>query len=268
MLACYLGGKEAEVAPLSHQFDKMNAERPHTWSHDQFVNPVSESAVSPDSTDVSHDTIAEKISSATYAVADKAISAKNVVASKLGYNQDATSTNKPLSQKVAETLGPVYEKVAGMSKIQGSEGGDNGGGDSSSSVKEYMCEKFRPGDEDKALSEAITDAFQQKKEAVWGTEEEQQQRGKVTFSKEVSERLGTVAENKRENQREGEDAWAAGEESSGQGVTERLKDAVGLWLGKSTGIQTAQDSVGNAFGESLHPLQSNYYHQNPVFIVF
>lgn len=151
---------------------------------------------------------------------------------------------------MASKLGYSCGDQDSTSKVQvSSEGGDNGGGDSCSSMKGYMCEKFRPGDEDKALSEAITDAFQQKKEAVWGAgaeeEEEQQQRGKVTMSKEEAERLGTGAENKRE----GEDAMAAVEESSGQGVRERLKDAVGAWLEKSTGLQTAQDSVGNAFGE-------------------
>ncbi|KAG6383327.1 hypothetical protein SASPL_156915 [Salvia splendens] len=103
-------------------------------------------------------------------------------------------------------------------------------GSKGQSIKEYL----KPGDEDKALSSAITNALQKKEEP---------KRGKVTVSKEVAERLGTTQENKRE----GEDALASGEESSGQGVAERLENAVSSWLGKSNGIETAQDSVGQAF---------------------
>lgn len=99
-------------------------------------------------------------------------------------------------------------------------------------------ECLKPGEEDKALSSAITNALQKKEEP---------KRGKVTVSKEVAERLGTTQENKRE----GEDALASGEESSGQGVAERLQNAVSSWLGKSNGIETAQDSVGQAFGQFL-----------------
>ncbi|XP_047958809.1 low-temperature-induced 65 kDa protein-like isoform X2 [Salvia hispanica] len=99
--------------------------------------------------------------------------------------------------------------------------------------KEYL----KPGDEDKALSSAITNALQKKEEP------KEPKRGKVTVSKEVAERLGTTQENTRER----EDALASGEESSGQGVAERLQNAVSSWLGKSNGIETAQDSLGQAF---------------------
>ena len=97
---------------------------------------------------------------------------------------------------------------------------------------------MKPGDEDKALSSAITNALQKKEEP------KEPKRGKVTVSKEVAERLGTTQENTRER----EDALASGEESSGQGVAERLQNAVSSWLGKSNGIETAQDSLGQAFG--------------------
>ncbi|KAH6828112.1 hypothetical protein C2S53_014953 [Perilla frutescens var. hirtella] len=86
--------------------------------------------------------------------------------------------------------------------------------DSMSDVRAY----FTPGDEDKALSE-------------------------VTVSEEVAGRLGPADGSKRE----GEDALAAGEESSGNGLTDRFKDALNSWLAKSAGIQTAQDSLTNAF---------------------
>lgn len=110
--------------------------------------------------------------------------------------------------------------------------------DKAISAKKYLCEKLKPGEEDKALSEVITNALQKKKPP---------KRGKVTVSKEVAERLGLEQQNKRE----GEDAVAAGEESRGDGVAEKLQNAVSSWLGKSNGIQTAQDSISHAFGQTL-----------------
>lgn len=302
ILLYYVGGKEGEVAPLVRQFDNLNVhnaslsnpeseQRPNTGSHDQFTpqptptknqfNPGSNPVVKPENPelnqksqdpanteDMSQDTIAGKISSATSVAANKAVSAKNVVASKLGYGgghqEGQDSSKKSVSEsatdyahKVAETLAPVYEKAAStgsavLKKVHGSGGAELQGRDTTASkgannrvsVKEYLSEKFRPGAEDKALSEVITNALHKKKEA-FGKKGKQQQVGKVTESEEVAARLGPAAENKRE----GEDALVAGQESSGQGVVDRLKDAVGLWLGKSTGIQTAQDSVGRSYGE-------------------
>ncbi|KAL0452499.1 UNVERIFIED_CONTAM: Low-temperature-induced protein [Sesamum latifolium] len=210
------------------------------------------------SEDLPQETFTGKISSAGAAIADKAVSAKNVVASKLGYDgtggQEGQeySSGKPASglvtdyaHKVVETLAPVYDKVAGagtvvMSKVHGSGGGNEHteGADKGVATTDYLAEKLRPGDEDKALSEVITEAFHKKKDAG-----EEHPVGKVTESEEVAARLGTGKETKRE----GEDALAAGAESSGQSVTDRVKDAVGSWLGKSTGIQTAQDSVAGSF---------------------
>lgn len=153
----------------------------------------------------------------------------------VGTQDSSDSSSKPLSEtaseyahKFAETLAPVYGKVAGATT-----GVIN---------KEYLSEKLKPGDEDKALSEAITGALLHKKK-----DEEAPPpppRAKVTVSKEVAERLGTD----RESKREGEDAVAAGEESTGETVAERLQNAVATWLSGSTGMQTAQDSVYNAFG--------------------
>ncbi|XP_012858053.1 PREDICTED: low-temperature-induced 65 kDa protein-like [Erythranthe guttata] len=262
------GSKEAEVAPLVSRFDTLNVggesktepeqRSSYTWSHDQFApqpTPTKTQFINPESANLKKDqdpsTIAGKISATTSAIADKALSAKNAVASKLGYGGGAAEAgNKPVSASateyahmVAEKLTPAYEKVAGagnavMSKVVGGGGGDavgvpaKGGG----SIGEYLAEKLRPGDEDKALSEAITGAFKG---------EGRPAAGKVTVSKEVADRLGPVEESKRE----GEDAVAAGLESSGQGMVDRLRDAVGVWLGKSAGMQTAQDSVSSSYGQ-------------------
>ncbi|PIN13466.1 hypothetical protein CDL12_13914 [Handroanthus impetiginosus] len=274
------GGKEAEVTPLVREFGNLNVRNasaskpelapqhvPTKNKYDPEPNPI-DTPENQDSNMKTQDpavlkdtpqdtiTITGKVSSATSAIADKALSAKNLVASKLGYGGDSSQEGKDPSKKsvpessatdkVAEKLAPVYGKVTGvgsavMSKVHG-QGGDAGaaGGDNKTvSMREYLAEKFRPGDEDKALSEVITNAFHKKKEE----KKEERPMGKVTESEEVAARLGRTADNKRE----GEDAVRAGSESSGQGVTDRLKDAVSSWLGKSTGVQTAQDSIGKSF---------------------
>ncbi|KAL3834435.1 hypothetical protein ACJIZ3_009171 [Penstemon smallii] len=248
-------------------------------------NPDPKSFDSSQPESMPRDTVAGKISLATSAITDKAVSAKNVVASKLGYGGGGShveetghdnTPKKPVTELATDYAHTVYDKVAGagsavMSKVQGTSSGGSapapevagagsaviskvqgsGGGDKHHvatenkgvSMKEYLVEKLKPGDEDKALSEAITDVFQKKKGGVVKEEEEKKKPiGKVTESEEVAARLGTGKGYKRE----GEDAVAAGSESSGQGVVERVKDAMGLWFGKSTGMQTAQESVGQA----------------------
>ncbi|CAI9762416.1 unnamed protein product [Fraxinus pennsylvanica] len=237
--------------------------------------------------DKPRDSVTGKLSYATSAIADKAISAKNVVASKLGYGGHeegsdsqkllASETTKPVSETaseyarsvtttVTEKLAPVYHKVAdasstAISKVQGGgiqdEGGDRAahlrnegaatkGTDKGLSVKDYLAEKFRPGDEDKALSEAISSALHKKKGET-GRTGEGKPIGKVTESEQVARSLSTGTENKRE----GEDALSAGNESKGSGMVDKFKDAVGSWLGKSSGMQTAKDSLGQSHVSDL-----------------
>ncbi|KAG8390312.1 hypothetical protein BUALT_Bualt01G0070500 [Buddleja alternifolia] len=131
----------------------------------------------------------------------------------------------------------------GQNTVAGNKGGEKG-----TSVREYLGEKFRPGDEDKALSEVITNAFHKKKDSRQRVGKEHPV-GKVTESEEVAAHLGTGKENKRER----DDALASGAESSGQGVVDRLKDAIGSWLGKSTGMQMAQDSVSRSYASDVGP---------------
>ncbi|KAL2527275.1 Low-temperature-induced 65 kDa protein [Abeliophyllum distichum] len=220
--------------------------------------------------DVPSDTVTGKLSYATSAITGNAISAKNMVATKLGYGgqeegrdsqKPASESTKPVSETASEyvhNVAPtVTEKLAPVNqKVQGSgtrdEGGDRAvdvgnegvakGTDKGVSVKDYLAEKFRPGDEDKELSEAISGSLHKKKGETGGTEEGKPM-GKVTESEQLARRLGTGAENKRE----GEDALSAGKESSGTGMVDRIKGAVGSWLGKSDGLQTAEDSLGQAY---------------------
>ncbi|KAL6581526.1 hypothetical protein OROMI_007449 [Orobanche minor] len=246
------GGDEANVAPLVGQFDNLSVhdvseEKPeserssYTESHDQVAPqqpPTKNQFESESNPEVQHhhtqNTMAEKISAAT---------ARGQNSSS---NQSVSETVSQYAWKAAGKLAPVYEKVAGaggavMSKVGGGRGGTAGavGANSGGTMKRYLAEKFKPGDEDKALSEVIMDAITKKKDIAG--------KGRVTQSEEVTARLGPTAEKKRE----GEDALAAGAESSGQGVVDRLKDAVGAWLGKSTGVQTAQDSIGGSYASNV-----------------
>ncbi|KAM3247937.1 low-temperature-induced 65 kDa protein [Capsicum annuum] len=210
----------------------------------------------------------EKISSATSVIADKAVAAKNVVASKLGYagtneetkktqatevDKDSTRTNSAtgLAQKAASTvagkLAPVYEKVAGagsrvMAKVQGTTTGVAGHEgntketDKGVSMKEYLAEKFKPGEEDKALSEVISGSLSRQKEKT-GETGEAKPMGKVTESEEVERRLGPIGNTmKEENGASGETQVG---ESFGQGVVDRVKGAVSTWFGKGGEAQTA-----------------------------
>ncbi|KAL6503871.1 hypothetical protein OROGR_025794 [Orobanche gracilis] len=269
------GGNEANVGPLVSQFDNLNvnnvsekkpeSESSDTKSHDQIApqqvqtkNQFDPESIPEAQHHPTQNTMAGKIYAATGAVASTAVSAKNAVASKLGYrsgpgegqdsssDQSASETVSQYAWKASEKLAPVYEKVAGacgavMSKVGGGLGDTAGavGANRGGTMKGYLAEKFKPGDEDKALSEVIMDAITKKKDIAG--------KGRVTQSEEVTARLGPPAEKKRE----GEDALAAGAESSGEGMVDRLKDAVGAWLGKGTGLQTAQDSIGGSYASNV-----------------
>ncbi|KAK4384989.1 Low-temperature-induced protein [Sesamum angolense] len=270
------GGKEADVAPLVQRLDNLNIgdkseSKPetkpesYTGSHDQFApqttpttdyfNPESNPLVGEnpepgsaqkiaDPTQLEsmpRDSLAGKISSATSTIADKAVSAKNVVSLKLGYGgqrQDAGEDlpRKPAADyghKVAETLAPVYGKLAGagtavLSKVRRGGAGEHESGDEvmvkgtdkGVSMKEYLAEKLKPGEEDKVLSEVITEAFHKKQPTGWETE-------------------ATVVEN----------SAATGGQTSNAGVVDRLKGAVGSWLGKSSGTQTAGLASSGGVGQ-------------------
>ncbi|KAM3320024.1 low-temperature-induced 65 kDa protein [Capsicum chacoense] len=214
----------------------------------------------------------EKISSATSVIADKAVAAKNVVASKLGYagtneetketqatevDKDSTRTTSAtgLAQKAASTvagkLAPVYEKVAGagstvMAKVQGTTTGVAGHEgntketDKGVSMKEYLAEKFKPGEEDKALSEVISGSLSRQKEKTEETGEAKPM-GKVTESEEVERRLGPIGNTmKEENGASGETQVGEG---FGQGVVDRVKGAVSTWFGKGGEAQTASGII-------------------------
>ncbi|TKY45163.1 Low-temperature-induced 65 kDa protein [Spatholobus suberectus] len=223
------------------------------------------------------------ISSATSAIADKAVSAKNTIGSKLGFgdtDSKVTTTNegknsdhaaspteygKSVAQSLTEKLAPVYGKVAGVgsgekSKVSGTESTSVGvEQDKGVSVRDYLVDKLRPGDEDRALSEVISETLYKNGEpvepvevteegvrkvisdAVHKREEEPERRvehqrglGKVTESEEVKRRLGGEDE---EAEKRYEEMYV---NSPGKGVVDKLKGMVGSWF---TGEN--QSSQGN-----------------------
>ena len=205
----------------SDQFTKL----PSTGSHDQFSpEPVPPEAKAirdkpqlPESFDTTkqqnyphemsgkpsnQSSYSEKISSVTSAIADKAISTTNAVASKLGYGEKGHGTSNE-------------------SEYCGVKGQDKG-----VSVKDYVLEKLRPGDDDRALSELISDALHKQRREEPEKEKDTRPVGKVTESKEVARRLGTKDES------HGKRTQSSYLDSQGKGAVDKLKGTViGSWLG-------------------------------------
>ncbi|XP_021892131.1 low-temperature-induced 65 kDa protein [Carica papaya] len=269
-------GKEAEMEPILRSLDKMKVydEPEHeakikpepeekflrrtdevlsqfpTGSHDQFSPepiPPKPVNVSPENHPQSDPgAFADKISSATSAIAGKAISAKTAIASKLGYREkDSTETDnqythntasasdygKKIATTVREKLSPVYQKVAGagsdvMSKQQGSDEPGAKGENRGVSMREYVAEKLKPKEEDRALSEVISGALHKRKEESDQKVDDDKPRGKVTESEEVADRLGTG-------------------DGAEKRVVDKFKGALSSWFGKSDEPrgQTPQQSV-------------------------
>ncbi|KAK9071621.1 hypothetical protein SSX86_008050 [Deinandra increscens subsp. villosa] len=250
----HTGGKEAELSQLQHSFDKMGIDSgPKTFDPNHPENLPRETLTGNPSSQSS--SYADKISSSASAIADKAVAAKDVIASKLGYSSQNPSTESTgshdnpgsttsdyahtITDKVTGTLAPVYEKVvdAGssvVSKVQGSvsgtgqpqvHGGSENVTDKGVSVKENLMETLRPGDGDKALSDAITNALHRGKQEESGRKSgEDKPMGIVTESVEVRRRLGT--DRQEEHNRD-----SGGGVVADKGVTERLRDAMGSWFG-------------------------------------
>ena len=216
--------------------------------------------------------------SATSAIADKAFSAKNTVASKLGFGDTATTTpqekrtdhaaapteyGKSVAQSLTEKLAPVSGKDAGVgsgvkSKVSGTQTSSMGvEQDKGVSVKDYLVDKLRPGDEDRALSEVISETLHKKElppvevteegvrkvvsDAVHKREDDPERRmehqrilGKVTESEEVKGRLGgesVVTEKKYQEMYVN---------SPGKGVVDKLKGMVGTWFTNPAENQSSQ----------------------------
>ncbi|KAK3220727.1 hypothetical protein Dsin_014697 [Dipteronia sinensis] len=172
----------------------------------------------------------DKISYATSAIADRAITAKNVVALKLGYGE-----------KDNEVPGAGTFSTANQQQQQRGLEGNNqekGGG----GVKGYFAEKLKPGEEDKALSEVITERLHKPKSEQQQLKQESPRPAREVVSdamhkrndepdREVNRPMGKVTESEEVARRLGsgtQDDQALGN----KGMVDKIKGAVGSWLGK------------------------------------
>ncbi|KAJ8448709.1 hypothetical protein Cgig2_010596 [Carnegiea gigantea] len=168
----------------------------------------------------------EKVSSAASMVADKAKQATAIVTSKLseysGGAQEGSVSHK-VAAMLQENVGPVLEKVAEMGSTVASkvESGPRTEPeleqvkmpvDKGVSMKEYLAEKLKPSEEDRALSELITESLPLHKQ--------------------------------REDPNEmGHEDGGSGEASPGRGVLDKIKDAASSLFGK--GDETKALSEGS-----------------------
>ncbi|XP_074282129.1 uncharacterized protein LOC141606748 [Silene latifolia] len=101
------------------------------------------------------------------------------------------------------------------------------------SVKEYLAEKLKPSEEDKALSKVITEALplhkKQENPLEVGQGEKKEKvvvKGRVTESEEVANRLGRSEETDY-------DGVGPGLATPGKTVMDRFMDAAGSWFNRS-----------------------------------
>ncbi|KAK7391382.1 hypothetical protein VNO78_19798 [Psophocarpus tetragonolobus] len=122
---------------------------------------------------------------------------------------------KNIAHTLSEKLAPAYDKVAGVgsavkSKVTGiSTDGVGTEAKNGVSVKDYLAEKLRPGEEDKTLSKVISEALHKNKEEPVKNEDGN-----------LDDRDEKVREESCVN-------------SSGKGMVHKLKGVVGYWFGKS-----------------------------------
>ncbi|XP_021765130.1 uncharacterized protein LOC110729666 isoform X2 [Chenopodium quinoa] len=205
----------------------------------------------------------EKISNVTASITDKAVQAKNAVATTLGYG--GNQEEQP-HVKEGESRGgaSVYGNVATVAlKMQDSgterdvHPGPNTEMDKGVSLKEYLAEKLKPGEEDKALSDVITEALplHKRKEDVSRVGEEGKGDkvtiiGRVTESEEVARQFGRSEETNYDNA-------GTGMASPGKGVFDRLRDAATFWYQKGTEVPSQDDMVeGNEASPVISSMES------------
>ncbi|CAH9137024.1 unnamed protein product [Cuscuta epithymum] len=172
---------------------------------------------------------------------------------------DQQGGGKSVTSTVKEKLAPVYDKVTAagstlMSKVQGpgigqaivKEGNEeNVKSDKGVSMKEYLAEKLKPGEEDKALSDMISGTLsRQKAEKTGETGKDIRPMGRVTESKKVAERLGPLDDTPKEGSEE-------------KGMVDMLKGAVNSWLGRDDELRAAthhtdEKTVGVSRAEEVH----------------
>ncbi|KAI9160797.1 hypothetical protein LWI28_011633 [Acer negundo] len=188
-------------------------------------------------------------SSYTQKISSAAVSAKNLVALKLGYGEKdnevpGTGTYCPANQEQQQQQ--QEEGVEGNNQEKG--GGSVKGG--------YFAEKLKPGEEDKALSEVITESlYKRNPEQQHKQEEAPRPAGEVVSDGmhkrnddpdgEVNRPMGKVTQSERVPHRLGN--TKDDQPLENKGMVDKIKGAVGSWLGtgdQSPGSQGSPKSPG------------------------
>jgi len=154
--------------------------------------------------------------------ADKTLPPENEEASKLGNDEKVehkkSENGNNVGYSLTEKLAPVYGKVAEVgsavkSKVYGTnDRTETKNGDKGVTVKDYLAEKLKPSEEDKALSEVISETLHKGKE-------EPLKKDDVKLDSEVGKSDKVFEE--------------SNVTSPGKGMVDKVKDAVGSWFVKS-----------------------------------
>lgn len=192
------GGEEAGESQVFDSFAKMKVNDEHESNQAGLASGIDKAG--EDQIDYG-----QKISDIGSAVSGKAVAAKDFVASKLGYGETTQESNNNSSSPLE------YGRKIALT----------------------VTEKLKPGEEDKALSEVISEAFNKSKDEVVKVGESAFKRkqpppkGEVTESEELTRRLG-----KEDKEATEKSSVASAAASTGRSVVDMVKDTVGSWLGK------------------------------------
>lgn len=179
VMMCSIGGEEIVTSPVIQSFEAMTISdqpevqkkevtesTPPTGTHDQFspaaAAPATEEGKPESTEEPKGPSYTEKLSTTATAAKSAAVSA---AAGSTEYGKKIAST---VYEKVAEAGTAAKARVQQMPS--GTTGTDCGDATATQdkgkgvSVREYLAEKLRPGEEDKALCEVISEAFKKRDE--------------------------------------------------------------------------------------------------------
>ncbi|KAJ8437241.1 hypothetical protein Cgig2_012510 [Carnegiea gigantea] len=208
------GTKEIAITPMLNQLDKMAMHEGLERIPEQNPHAGAEYRKGK--------SYGEAVSSLTTNIADKAAKAKDAVASKLGNGMtheeelDKSGESGPPRPAAGSSMGKYAKKVA--TKVQ--------------DTLAPVYEKLKPGNEEKTLSDVITDALPLHKGNDQETSKGEGVKGRVTESEEVKKQLGAFDEMKEED---------GGGTGVGKDMVHWMKETATSWFG--TGGEVTQPSL-------------------------
>ncbi|KAM3324228.1 low-temperature-induced 78 kDa protein [Capsicum chacoense] len=145
---------------------------------------------------------------------------------------DPTCANR---EEVGTT--PLVESFEKMSvkeekEVHAEKEGKSKSSDIGVSMKDYFAQKFKPRDEDKALSEVISGKLSGRKDETVETEREKP-------TEKVKQQVGVGTQKGSEEQRDVDVAAATHSECAGKSMIDRLKGVASSWLHKGGGKPAA-----------------------------